>query len=72
MFLNQYVEESTRGENTLLFFFSNEEIIENLRVGDNSGLSDHQVIRLDLKLGSKAHIKMLWFQISGKKIGRDL
>ena len=34
IFLNQYVEEGTRGGNTLnLIFFLNEEIIENLSEG---------------------------------------
>ena len=33
IFLNQYVEESTREGNTLDLIFSNEEIIENLRAG---------------------------------------
>ena len=56
IFLNQYVEGSTRGENTLDLIFSNQEIIENLRVGENFGFSDHQIIRFDLKLESKTHI----------------
>ena len=38
--LNQYVKGGTRGGNTLDLVFSNEEIIENLEVGENFGLSD--------------------------------
>ena len=53
MVLNQYVEEGTRRENTLDLIFSNEEIIENLRVVKNVGLN-HQIIRFYLKLESKA------------------
>ena len=41
---------------SLNLIFSNEEIIENLRVGESFWLSDHQIIRFYLKLESKAHI----------------
>ena len=34
IFLNQYIKEGTRGGNTLDLFFSNKEIIENLRAGE--------------------------------------
>ena len=44
MFLNPYVEEGTRGGNTLDFiFFSNEEIIENLRVAENAQINNVMV-----------------------------
>ena len=33
--------------------FSNQEIIENLRFGENFGFSNHQIITFDLKLESK-------------------
>ena len=36
--------------------FSNEEIIQHLRVGEIFGLSDHQIIRFDLQLESKVQI----------------
>ena len=53
IFLNQYVEAGTKGENTLDLIFSNQEIIENLRVGENFGFSDHLIIRFELKFESK-------------------
>lgn len=44
-FLIQFVENSTRGENVLdLVFASEENMIEDLRVGEPFGSSDHQVI----------------------------
>ena len=51
MFLDHYTKEGTRGGNTLDLSFSNEKIIEHLRVGEYFGLSDHQFIIFDLKLG---------------------
>ena len=45
-FLFQHVEESTRGKNILdLVFTSEENMIENLKVGELFGTSDHQIIR---------------------------
>ena len=56
LFLNQYFEEGIRGGNILDFSFSNQETIENLIVGENFRLSDHQFIIFDLKLESKRQI----------------
>ena len=45
-FLIQHVEDNTRGKNILdLVFTSEENMIENLRVGELFGTSDHQIIR---------------------------
>jgi ribonuclease P/MRP protein subunit RPP40 len=62
-FLIQFVEKSTRGKNVLdLVFTSEENMIENLTVGEPLGTSDHQIIRwgfVSIKdnLNSNVHIK---------------
>ncbi|HLX54541.1 MAG TPA: hypothetical protein VKR58_11400, partial [Aquella sp.] len=56
-FLIQCVENKTRGKNVLdLVFISEENMIENLTVGEPFGTSDHQIIRWTLA-ASKGSIK---------------
>jgi len=48
-FLIQHVEEPTRGKNILdLVFTSEENMIENLSVGEHFGTSDHQIVRWNM------------------------
>jgi len=54
----QHVQDPTRGKNILdLVFTFEENMIENLVVGENFGTSDHQIIR--------------WNMLACKKLQRD-
>ena len=50
-FLTQHVSEATRGCNILdLVITSDEQLVENVNVGENFGTSDHQIVTFDLKI----------------------
>ena len=56
-FFNQHVDLPTRKKNILDLVLSNEEnIVQNLEVGEEFGSSDHQIIKFDLVIG-KDHSK---------------
>ena len=54
-FLTQWVKEPTRGENILdLVLTTGDDIISDLRVGEELGSSDHKMIRFGLKIPDAA------------------
>ena len=53
-YLTQLVEDPTRGDNILdLVFTSDDNLVENLAVGEHFGDSDHNIIRFDIITSSK-------------------
>jgi hypothetical protein len=75
--LHQKVEQATRGENVLdLVFCDDENLVENIMVGESLGNSDHQIIRFDINVESnkcESNVKMPNFRKANfKGIRRDL
>ncbi len=54
-FLTQWVKEPTRGDNILdLVLTTEDDIVSDLRVGEELGSSDHKIIRFVLKVPDAA------------------
>ena len=57
-FMQQHVMEPTRGENTLdLVLTTDENMVENVSVGEHFGNSDHQIVRWELVMEQNQEVK---------------
>mgnify|MGYP006048081585 CR=1 FL=1 len=75
-FLIQCVEENTRGNNMLdLIFTTEENMVENLVVGEPFGSSDHQIISWNFvrcKLKScEEHVNLNYFKVDYEQMRQD-